>query len=120
MVQGQGQSLVPPYTRGSVSLSLSLGKHRYMIWVNDVASTSTQPPYDMAFIVLLFSTMDLVMGVLSTLTIAGIVVTVMGVGVRGIMGQGLMDGAYHVIKRILNPRLDPSSLQYAGFGISPR
>ena len=43
----------------------------------------------MAFAVLLVSTMDLVVGLLSTVCIAGIVTTVMGVGVHGIMGWSL-------------------------------
>ena len=41
--------------------------------------------FTMAFAVLLASTLDLRVGVLATVTIAGVVVTVMGVGVRGIM-----------------------------------
>ena len=43
----------------------------------------------MAFVVLLLSTMDLRAGLIATVTIAGVVTTVMGVGVRGIMGWDL-------------------------------
>jgi hypothetical protein len=43
----------------------------------------------MAFVVLLLSTMDLRAGMIATVTIAGVVTTVMGVGVRGIMGWDL-------------------------------
>jgi predicted RND superfamily exporter protein len=43
----------------------------------------------MAFVVLILSTMDLRVGFFATLTIAGIVTTVMGVGVRAIMGWSL-------------------------------
>ena len=43
----------------------------------------------MAFVVLLLSTMDLRTGLIATVTIAGVVTTVMGVGVRGIMGWDL-------------------------------
>ena len=43
----------------------------------------------MAFVVLLLSTMDLRAGIIATVTIAGVVTTVMGVGVRGIMGWDL-------------------------------
>ena len=43
----------------------------------------------MAFVVLLLSTMDVRAGLIATVTIAGVVTTVMGVGVRGIMGWDL-------------------------------
>ena len=43
----------------------------------------------MAFFVLMFSTMDLRVGLISTVTIAGVVTTVMGVGVHGIMKWSL-------------------------------
>jgi hypothetical protein len=40
-------------------------------------------------VVLILSTMDLRVGFIATLTIAGIVTTVMGVGVKAIMGWSL-------------------------------
>ena len=43
----------------------------------------------MAFVVLILSTMDLRVGFIATLTIAGIVTTVMGVGVKAVMGWSL-------------------------------
>ena len=43
----------------------------------------------MSFFVLLFSTMDLRVGLISTVTIAGVVTTVMGIGVYGIMKWSL-------------------------------
>ena len=39
----------------------------------------------MAYLVLVLSTMNFLTGAIATVTIAGVVVTVMGVGVRGFM-----------------------------------
>ena len=43
----------------------------------------------MAYLVLVLSTMNFLTGAIATVTIAGVVVTVMGVGVRGFMGWDL-------------------------------
>ena len=43
----------------------------------------------MAYLVLVLSTMNFLTGAIATVTIAGVVVTVMGVGVRGVMGWDL-------------------------------
>ena len=74
--------------------------------------------YTAAFVVLVLSTMNLLVGFLSTLTIAGVVTTVMGAGVKAMMGWELGVGESIAAVRRCKLRSSTPVLKAPGFNFS--